>query len=245
MVKSSFLQQIANSLAQHWSAWQHIGLGIALSGGADSVALLCALVELRKEQRMLLKAFASTAHKHDGEKALQHLHHLVALHCNFRLRGQESQGDEDFVCQLCDRLGVSLQVAHFDTHKEAKIHKESIEMAARRLRYAWFAQQNRCIVVAHHAEDNAETLLLNLVRGSGLRGLAAMKPLNHHKVLRPMLHCYRHEVMAFLAQKAQTYRHDSSNDEQVYRRNFMRHEVMPQLRKINPQIAATLSLIHI
>lgn len=191
---------------------------IALSGGADSVALLLKM--------------------HDEGRA------EAAAHCNFGLRGAESDRDETFVRELCHKLGIRLHVAHFDTRAEAARTGESIEMAARRLRYAWF--DALCqefgypeVGVAHHRDDQAETLLLNLVRGSGLHGLTGMNR-KRGRVVRPLLDWSRADILQFLAERGQDYVTDSSNGDTHYRRNLIRHELMPLLRRLNPNIAQTL-----
>ena len=191
---------------------------VALSGGADSVALLLLL----------------------HERGIR----ITAAHCNFHLRGAESDRDETFVRQLCEGLGVPLHVQHFDTAGEAEHTGESIEMAARRLRYAWFQtlmQQTGCraVAVAHHMDDNAETLLLNLMRGTGLRGLTGMDAA-HEAVVRPLLAWSRADVLAFLEERRQTYVDDSTNADVHYRRNFVRHKLLPLMRQVNPHIAASL-----
>ena len=191
---------------------------VALSGGADSVALL-----------LLLKNAGFNVH---------------AAHCNFHLRGDESDRDEAFCVELCQRLGVELHRAHFDTREYAELHKVSIEMAARELRYKWFEQLRRDIgaagiCVAHHRDDSVETVLLNLVRGTGLRGLTGIQPRNGH-ILRPLLCVSRAEIEAFLAEKGQKYVTDSTNLEADVQRNIMRLEVLPLLRKLNPAVAENI-----
>ena len=191
------------------------GLLIAFSGGADSVSLLCLLVEMPEIPR------------------------LVAAHCNFHLRGGESDRDEDFVRNLCAEKGVELHVKHFDTHAEAQKSGESLEMTARRLRYEWFAQlldnqQLDYVCTAHHRDDQIETVLLNLVRGTGLKGLRGMLPVQG-RILRPLLHVSREEIRDFLAQKGQNFVEDSSNADTHFQRNFVRHEVLPMLKKLNSQ----------
>ena len=191
---------------------------IALSGGADSVALL-----------LLLKNAHFNVH---------------AAHCNFRLRGDESDRDEAFCVELCQRLGVELHRAHFDTREYAELHKVSIEMAARELRYKWFEQLRQDIgaagiCVAHHRDDSVETVLLNLVRGTGLRGLTGIQPRNGN-ILRPLLCVSRAEIEAFLAEKGQKYVTDSTNLEADVRRNIVRLEVLPLLRKLNPAVAENI-----
>ena len=191
---------------------------VALSGGADSVALL-----------LLLKEHGFNVH---------------AAHCNFHLRGAESDGDEAFCVELCQQLGVELHRAHFDTREYAELHKVSIEMAARELRYKWFEQLRQDIgaagiCVAHHRDDSVETVLLNLVRGTGLRGLTGIQPRNG-SILRPLLCVSRAEIEAFLAEKGQKYVTDSTNLEADVQRNVVRLEVFPLLRKLNPAVAENI-----
>ena len=191
---------------------------VALSGGADSVALL-----------LLLKNAGFNVH---------------AAHCNFHLRGDESDRDEAFCVELCQRLGVELHRAHFDTREYAELHKVSIEMAARELRYKWFEQLRRDIgaagiCVAHHRDDSVETVLLNLVRGTGLRGLTGIQPRNG-SILRPLLCVSRAEIETFLAEKGQKYVTDSTNLEADVQRNIIRLEVLPLLRKLNPAVAENI-----
>lgn len=196
---------------------------VALSGGADSVCLLLTLLE-------------------QGRVG-------AAAHCNFHLRGEESNRDEAFVRHLCDEKHVPLYVKHFDTEREAAQSGESIEMAARRLRYAWFEQLIRDhalegVAVGHHQEDNAETLLLNLVRGTGLQGLQGMQPLSHKQgfcIYRPLLSYSKADILAYLKERGQTYVTDSTNADTHYRRNKIRHEVLPLLRTMNPQVVSALN----
>ena len=185
---------------------------VALSGGADSVALL-----------LILRAIGTRVH---------------AAHCNFHLRGEESDRDEQFCADLCQRLDVPLNRIHFDTQAYAQLHKVSIEMAARELRYRYFAQLARdiCaegICVAHHKDDNVETLLLNLLRGSGVDGLAAIAPKNGN-ILRPLLCIDRKQILAYLKEKGQAYVTDSTNLEDDALRNKIRHHVIPLLESLNP-----------
>ncbi len=206
---------------------------VALSGGADSVALL-----------LLLKNVHFNVH---------------AAHCNFHLRGDESDRDEAFCVELCQRLGVELHRAHFDTREYAEVHKVSIEMAARELRYRWFAQLCQDvgaagICVAHHRDDSVETVILNLVRGTGLRGLTGIQPRSELLmtcgqnpqeqtklvVLRPLLCVSRAEIEAFLAEKGQKYVTDSTNLEADVLRNKVRLQVLPLLRELNPAVSETI-----
>ena len=191
---------------------------VALSGGADSVALL-----------LLLKNGGFNVH---------------AAHCNFHLRGEESDRDEAFCEQLCADENIPFHRAHFDTREYADLHKVSIEMAARELRYRWFEQLRQDIgaagiCVAHHRDDSVETVLLNLVRGTGLRGLTGIQPRNGH-ILRPLLCVSRAEIEAFLAEKGQKYVTDSTNLETDVQRNVVRLEVLPLLRKLNPAVVENI-----
>ena len=191
---------------------------VALSGGADSVALL-----------LLLKEAGYNVH---------------AAHCNFHLRGAESDRDEAFCVELCQQLGVELHRAHFDTREYAELHKVSIEMAARELRYKWFDQLRQDmgaagICVAHHRDDSVETVLLNLVRGTGLRGLTGIQPRNGF-ILRPFLCVSRAEIEAFLSGRWQKYVTDSTNLEADVLRNKVRLQVLPLLCELNPAVSENI-----
>lgn len=193
---------------------------VALSGGADSVALLRLLHERMPDR-------------------------IEALHCNFRLRGDESKRDENFVSALCQRLDIPLHIKHFETRTYARAQGISLEMAAREQRYRWFeemrvARKAECIAVAHHIEDQAETVLLNLVRGTGLRGLAGMSIRNGH-IFRPLLHLSKKELLTYLDSIGQDYVTDSSNFERDAQRNQIRLDVIPLLQQINPQAVRHIS----
>lgn len=192
---------------------------IALSGGADSVALLRVMLQL-------------------GYK-------VEALHCNFHLRGDESDRDEQFVRELCNVHDVPLHCKHFDTKQYCKDKKISIEMGARELRYTWFQemyerQHANAICVAHHKQDQAETILLNLVRGTGIRGLAGMNYRNGN-VVRPMLECTRKEIEEYLNSLQQGWNIDSTNLERDAMRNIIRLDVIPLLQTINPKAIENIS----
>lgn len=185
---------------------------VALSGGPDSVFLLRYLVHCNYQ--------------------------VEAAHCNFHLRGEESMRDERFVRSLCASLGVGLHVKDFDTESEARRRNISIEMAARELRYTWFEELRcatgcECIAVAHHRDDNVETLLLNLVRGTGIKGLKGMQPRNGN-IIRPLLCISRDDIISGLKEMGQDYVTDSTNEKDLYSRNKVRLDVMPLLRTINP-----------
>lgn len=188
---------------------------VALSGGADSVALLLVLLNLGYD--------------------------IEAAHCNFHLRGAESDRDERFVCSLCSAKNVPLHLVHFDTNEYAALHKVSIEMAARQLRYGYFEQLRRDIgaagiCVAHHRDDNVETVIMNLVRGTGMRGLAGIHPVNG-SIIRPLLCVCRQEIEQYLTSIGQAYVTDSSNLVDDVVRNKLRLNIIPQLKDINPAIS--------
>ena len=192
---------------------------VALSGGADSVALLLILRGL-------------------GYK-------VEAVHCNFHLRGDESDRDERFVRSLCEKENVALHLAHFDTKTYAKLHHVSIEMAARELRYRYFEQLRldigACeVCVAHHQDDAVETLLINLIRGTGIHGLTGIRPRNGH-IVRPLLNVSRAEIIAYLDAAGQSYVTDSSNLIPDVVRNKLRLQVLPLLREINPAASVNMA----
>ncbi len=187
---------------------------VALSGGADSVALLHILQSLGYQ--------------------------CQAAHCNFHLRGDESDRDEVFVRNLCQASGITLHVVHFDTCAYAASHKVSIEMAARQLRYDWFGQL--CeehgldhVAVAHHRDDSVETVLLNLVRGTGIAGLTGIRPRNG-RVVRPLLKLGREDILAYLKMVGQTYVTDSTNLQDEFLRNKIRLRLLPLMAEMNPSV---------
>ena len=184
---------------------------VALSGGADSVFLLRYLI----------------ARGYD----------VVAAHCNFHLRDEESMRDELFVRELCQSIHIPLQVKDFDTQTIAQQQHISIEMAARNLRYEWFETLRQtfeadCIAVAHHQDDNIESILLNMVRGTGIKGLCGIQPRNGH-IVRPLLCVNRNEIRAGLQEMFQTFVDDSTNFDNQYSRNRIRHETNPQVLSEN------------
>ena len=192
---------------------------VALSGGADSVALLLTLHELGYQ--------------------------IEACHCNFHLRGEESDRDELFCAHLCQQLDIPLHRIHFDTHTYAELHKESIELAARNLRYNYFEQLRKDveadgICVAHHQDDSVETVLINLIRGTGLQGLTGISPKNGF-ILRPLLCIDRKAILEFLAEKNQEYVTDSTNLVDDVVRNKIRLNIIPMLKEINPAVCNNIA----
>ena len=195
---------------------------VALSGGADSVSLLFVLKHLEHELGISVEA----------------------AHCNFHLRGAESVRDEEFCKQLCERLAVPLHLIHFDTQAYADLHRVSIEMAARDLRYGYFENLRRdiCaqdICVAHHRDDSVETVLLNLVRGTGLRGLRGIQPRNGN-IIRPLLSLSREDIVQYLDALGESYVTDSTNLHNDVKRNKIRLDVMPLLRELNPSVSQSI-----
>lgn len=207
-----FKEKVKNCIARHELLGREHPVLVALSGGADSVALACVLQDL-------------------GYK-------IEAAHCNFCLRGAESDRDEAFVTDFCQRRKIVLHRRCFSTHAYAHEHHVSIEMAARTLRYDFFEQllQEReldSVAVAHHREDNTETVLLNLLRGTGIRGLRGIQYRNG-KVVRPLLDVSRQEIEDYLAECHQDYVTDSTNLQDEVQRNKIRLNVMPRMREIYP-----------
>lgn len=169
---------------------------------------------------------------------------FAVAHCNFTLRGSESDGDEEFVREWCRSHRMECLVRRFGTEDYAREHSLSIEMAARELRYDWFAQLCRemgfeAVAVAHNANDNAETLFLNLLRGTGIRGICGMG--GRPGVLRPLLGTERDEICRWMESHGLEWREDRTNGENGYKRNRLRNEVFPILRSLNPSFIRTLN----
>ena len=198
---------------------------LALSGGIDSMVLA----------DLLLKAKAD----------------FVVAHCNFHLRGEESDGDEQFVREFAETKGLMLYVKQFETEVYAKEHGISIEMAARELRYAWFEELRQqlgydYIAVAHHADDQLETFFINLLRGAGIRGLKGMQPVNGH-IIRPLLNVSREEIHQYATENGVKWREDHTNAETQFLRNKIRHELLPVIDSISKEGRASIlkSISHL
>ena len=208
---------------------------LAVSGGIDSMYMA---------ERALRGALSDLGVASGGPSP-----EFAVAHCNFALRGAESDGDEQFVREWCSSHDVPLFVQAFDTREYASGHGISIEMAARELRYAWFAQlcsseRFDAVAVAHNADDNAETLMLNLLRGCGARGLRGMSRDSGefpHRVLRPLLGVSRAEIRAWMEAEGLSWREDSTNTDTAFKRNKLRSKVMPVFGEINPSYLRTLS----
>ncbi|MHC1705080.1 MAG: tRNA lysidine(34) synthetase TilS [Tenuifilaceae bacterium] len=192
---------------------------LGVSGGIDSMVML------------------SLFHKSGFE--------VVVAHCNFSLRAEESDADEELVVHECGLMGIKLHRIRFDTQKYALDNKLSIQVAARNLRYNWF--NSLCsefgftkIAIAHNRDDVAETVIINLTRGTGLKGLTGIKA-THGLIIRPLLFAGRDEITRFALQNGISYRNDSSNASTKYARNRIRHNVIPELEEINPSAKASIA----
>lgn len=226
MIQKSFDRTIVGLVPEKETAL------LAVSGGIDSICLASLFLNSSAGRR------------------------FAVAHCNFHLRGEDSDSDEALVAAWCGRNGVRYHKVDFDTEQYASSHNVSIEMAARELRYDWFASLCRDngyygVAVAHNANDNAETLILNLLRGTGLRGVTGMQvetvvpvtrdELSGVRLLRPMLSFSRKQIEEYVAAKSLEYHDDRTNAETVYKRNRIRHLVFPVFESLNPSFLTTFA----
>ena len=226
MIQKSFDRTIVGLVPEKETAL------LAVSGGIDSICLASLFLNSSAGRR------------------------FAVAHCNFHLRGEDSDSDEALVADWCGRNGVRYHKADFDTEQYASSHSVSIEMAARELRYDWFASLCRDngyygVAVAHNANDNAETLILNLLRGTGLRGITGMQvetvvpvtrdELSGVRLLRPMLSFSRKQIEEYVAANSLEYHDDRTNAETVYKRNRIRHLVFPVFESLNPSFLMTFA----
>lgn len=216
--EKNFLSRIENYIACHRMMNMQSVYLVGVSGGADSVCLL-----------LVLKRFG---------------YRVEAVHCNFHLRGAESDRDEHFVDMLCKKESVPLHVVHFDTREYAALHKVSIEMAARELRYGYFERLMTDIFasgicIAHHRDDSVETFLMNVVRGTGIHGLTGIQPVNGN-IIRPLLCVSRNEIECYLKSINQDFITDSTNLIADVTRNRIRLNVIPMLEEINPSVSSNI-----
>ena len=226
MIQKSFDRTIVGLVPEKETAL------LAVSGGIDSICLASLFLNSSAGRR------------------------FAVAHCNFHLRGEDSDSDEALVAAWCGRNGVRYHKADFDTEQYASSHSVSIEMAARELRYDWFASLCKDngyygVAVAHNANDNAETLILNLLRGTGLRGITGMlvetvvpvtrDELSGVRLLRPMLSFSRKQIEEYVSAKALEYHDDRTNAETVYKRNRIRHLVFPVFESLNPSFLTTFA----
>ena len=191
---------------------------VGVSGGADSIVLLDILYNLGYE--------------------------CIVAHCNFHLRGQESYRDEYFVEKVAASYNMEYLSANFDTKKHIQEEAISLEMAARELRYAWFEKirkknKAKYIAIAHHQDDSVETVLINLIRGTGIRGLTGIAPVNG-KIIRPLLCIQRSDILTYIGEKKLNFVEDSTNKEDLYIRNKIRLNVLPLLQSINPSVVQSI-----
>lgn len=226
MIQKSFDRTIVGLVPEKETAL------LAVSGGIDSICLASLFLNSSAGRR------------------------FAVAHCNFHLRGEDSDSDEALVAAWCGRNGVRYHKADFDTEQYASSHNISIEMAARELRYDWFASLCKDngyygVAVAHNANDNAETLILNLLRGTGLRGVTGMQaesavPVTREdlagvRLLRPMLSFSREQIEEYVAANSLEYHDDRTNAETVYKRNRIRHLVFPVFESLNPSFLTTFA----
>lgn len=226
MIQKSFDRTIVGLVPEKETAL------LAVSGGIDSICLATLFLNSSAVRR------------------------FAVAHCNFHLRGEDSDSDEALVAAWCGRNGVRYHKADFDTEQYASSHNISIEMAARELRYDWFASLCKDngyygVAVAHNANDNAETLILNLLRGTGLRGITGMQvetvvpvtrdDLSGVRLLRPMLSFSRKQIEEYVAANSLEYHDDRTNAETVYKRNRIRHLVFPVFESLNPSFLTTFA----
>lgn len=226
MIQKSFDRTIVGLVPEKETAL------LAVSGGIDSICLASLFLNSSAGRR------------------------FAVAHCNFHLRGEDSDSDEALVAAWCGRNGVRYHKADFDTEQYASSHNISIEMAARELRYDWFASLCKDngyygVAVAHNANDNAETLIMNLLRGTGLRGITGMQvetvvpvtrdELSGVRLLRPMLYFSRKQIEEYVAANSLEYHDDRTNAETVYKRNRIRHLVFPVFESLNPSFLTTFA----
>ncbi len=211
------LQKLQNHINSNLSFLKEKKLLLAISGGIDSMVLMHLCYQLQLD--------------------------FAVAHCNFQLRGNESDGDEKFVKLETEKLEVPLFIQKFDTKNVADTQKLSIQLAARKLRYDWFYKLMNengfdYILTAHHLDDSLETFLINFTRGSGLDGLLGI-PEQNDKIVRPLLIFSRNEIENFAQENQIAWREDSSNSSDKYLRNKLRHDVIPILKELNPSMLSS------
>ena len=211
------LRQFENHISNHFPFLQGKKLLLAVSGGLDSMVLVHLFQQLNYE--------------------------IVVLHCNFQLRGLESFEDQQFIQEYSNTNAIPFVFTQFDTEAFAADCKVSIQVAARELRYSWFYEQlaiqkGDFILTAHHADDNLETFLINLSRGTGLEGLTGI-PAQNEKVIRPLLSFSRQQMEEYASVNKLKWREDSSNASDKYLRNKIRHHLVPLLNELNPNFISS------
>lgn len=216
-LQEAFIQ----SLEQQFPGIRSKRVLLAVSGGPDSMALLYLFAGVTK--------------------------HITVAHCNFGLRGNESDADELFVKQHCGLLNIPFYTKRFDTTAYATQNSVSIQVAARELRYEWFEQlraqhQLDFVATAHHLDDNVETVLMNMLRGSGMKGLSGI-PTQNGTIIRPLLFADKEQLLHYLNEHNIAYRVDASNSSNKYTRNKLRNTILPQLSELNPQATTHIHLL--
>lgn len=211
------LQKLQNHININFPHLKGKKLLLATSGGIDSMVLVHLFHQLNYE--------------------------IAIAHCNFKLRGNESDADENFVIQFAQENQIPFHVISFQTEEYADKNKLSIQLAARKLRYDWFnevlAKENYdYLLTAHHLDDQLETFLINFTRGTGLEGLTGI-PAQNEKIIRPLLPFSREEIEVFAKENTITWREDSSNSSNKYLRNKMRHDIIPLLKELNPSFLSS------
>ncbi|RYJ45137.1 tRNA lysidine(34) synthetase TilS [Flavobacterium beibuense] len=219
------LLKLQKHLNQNLPFLQDKKLLLAISGGIDSMVLANLFQKLNYD--------------------------ITIAHCNFGLRGEESDGDENFIKDYATQNNIKIFVTHFDTNKYASDFKLSIQLAARQLRYNWFydlmkEKQLDYLLTAHHLDDSLETFLINLSRGTGIEGLTGI-PQQNDKIIRPLLPFSRYEIEEYAKENNISWREDSSNASNKYMRNKLRHDVVPVLKSLNPSFMDSFqdTLIHL
>lgn len=213
------LTKFEKHIASHFSFLTEKKLLVAISGGIDSVVLTHLLHQLKLN--------------------------ISLAHCNFKLREKESDLDEVFVTELAKKLNLKVYTTQFDTQKHSENHKTSTQISARELRYNWFDElvekhHFNYIITAHHADDNLETFIINLTRGTGLKGLTGIPEINKN-IVRPLLIFSREEIENYAVKNNIRWREDQSNSEIKYIRNRIRHKIVPELKAINPELLHSFS----
>jgi tRNA(Ile)-lysidine synthase len=216
-LQQAFIAEVASK--KFWG--KQDALFLACSGGLDSVVLAHLLYRAK--------------------------FHFTILHCNFQLRGEESNRDEMFVKELATQLNVPFQVKQFDTKKEMDIRKKGVQETARRLRYEWFDEviksdkrtAKKWLLTAHHADDQVETMMMQFFRGTGIAGLQGMK-FKSGSIIRPLLFAQRKQLTDYATQHQLSWVEDSSNASVNYTRNFIRHKVIPLIEEVVPQLTSNM-----
>jgi tRNA(Ile)-lysidine synthase len=221
------IKQVIHYIEQHHLVHERDKLLLAVSGGVDSMVLLDLFYYLQ------------------GQLSLQ----LHVAHFNYQLRAVDSDEDEKMVALVCEKKKIPFHVAREDTKTYAAKNKLGIQEAARHLRYNWFAEikskhQLDHIVTAHHADDNLETVIYHLAKGTGIAGMRGMRPINAQQVVRPMLGCSKAQILDYASEHKVNWREDSSNSISTYDRNLIRHEILPVMAQINPSVIENFHRTH-